>query len=63
MAKSPSVATSKKQGLCHTLAMPFTLKPILRPKKNYGNSKNISPQKNIIFKKILQKKPKSFKIL
>jgi hypothetical protein len=43
--------------------MPFTLKPILRPKKNYGNSKNISPHKNITFKKILQKKPKSFKIL
>jgi hypothetical protein len=36
---------------CH-----FTLKPILRPKKNYGNSKNISPHKNIIFKKSSQKK-------
>jgi hypothetical protein len=29
-----------------------TLKYILRQKKNYGNS-NISPCKNIIFKKIL----------
>jgi hypothetical protein len=29
---------------------PFTLKNILRKKKNYGNS-NISPCKNIIFKK------------
>jgi hypothetical protein len=32
------------------VAMPFTLKNILRKKKNYENS-NISPCKNIIFKK------------
>jgi hypothetical protein len=31
--------------------LPFTFKSILRQKKNYGNSKNISPCKNIIFKK------------
>jgi hypothetical protein len=36
-----------KQGVCHTL--PFTLKSILRKKKNYGNT-NISPCKNIISK-------------
>ncbi len=35
--------------MCHTVAFPFTLKSILRQKKNYGNS-NISPCKNIIFK-------------
>jgi hypothetical protein len=40
----------KKQGVGHTAALPFTLKSILRQKKNYGNS-NISPCKNIIFKK------------
>ncbi len=40
-----------KQGVCHTVALPFTLKSTLRQKKNYGNSKNISPCKNIIFKK------------
>jgi hypothetical protein len=40
----------KKQGVCHTVALPFTLKSILRQKNNYGNS-NISPCKNIIFKK------------
>jgi hypothetical protein len=44
------------------VALPVTLKRILRQKKkNYGNS-NISPCKNIIFKKkgkILQKKPKN----
>jgi hypothetical protein len=39
-----------KQGVCHTVALPFTLKRILRQKKNYGNS-NISPCKNIFFKK------------
>jgi hypothetical protein len=32
------------------MALPFTLKSTLRQKKNYGNS-NISPYKNIIFKK------------
>jgi hypothetical protein len=41
----------KEQGVCHSMALPFTLKSILRQKKNYGNS-NISPCKNnIIFKK------------
>ncbi len=34
------------RGVSHTLALPFTLKSILRQKKNYGNS-NISPCKNI----------------
>jgi hypothetical protein len=40
----------KKQGVCHIIALPFTKKSIWRQKKNYGNS-NISPFKNIIFKK------------
>jgi hypothetical protein len=31
-----------KQGGCHAVALPFTLKSILMQKKNYGNS-NISP--------------------
>jgi hypothetical protein len=36
-----------KQGVCHTVALPFTFKKrILRQKKNYGNS-NISPCKNL----------------
>jgi hypothetical protein len=43
---------NSRQGVCHTVALPFTLKFILRQKKNYENS-NISPCKNIIFKKIL----------
>jgi hypothetical protein len=54
----PSVV---KQGVCYTMPLPFTLKSILRQKMNYGNS-NISPSKNIILKKTLHKKPKSFKI-
>ncbi len=33
--------TSIKQGVCHIVALPFTLKSILRQKKNYENS-NIS---------------------
>jgi hypothetical protein len=46
-----------------TLHVPFTLKSILRIKKNYGNS-NISSCKNIpIFKKSSKRIPKSFKIL
>jgi hypothetical protein len=36
--------------VCHTVALPFTLKSILRQKKNYENS-NILPCKNIIFQK------------
>jgi len=39
-----------KEGVCHNVAVPFTLKSILRKKKNYGNS-NVSPCKNIIFQK------------
>jgi hypothetical protein len=46
---------TKTQGVCHTLALPFTLKSILRrQKKNYGNSNN-SACKNIIFKKSSQR--------
>ncbi len=50
-----------KQGVCHTVALPFTLRSILMQRKNYGNS-NISPGKNIILEQILYKKLKSFKI-
>jgi hypothetical protein len=42
--------TSIKQGVCHIVAFPFALKDILIQKKNYRKS-NISPCKNIIFKK------------
>jgi hypothetical protein len=40
----------RNKGVCHVVALPFTLKSILGRKKNYGNS-NISPCQNIIFKK------------
>jgi hypothetical protein len=46
-----SQAYLSKQGVCHTVALPFTLKSILKQAKNYGNS-NISPCKSIIFQKI-----------
>ncbi len=42
--------SKEKKEVCCTVALPFTLKSIWRHKKNYGNS-NISPCKNIIFKK------------
>jgi hypothetical protein len=38
------------------VALPFTLKSILRQKKNYGNS-GISPCKNINFKKSSKRNP------
>ncbi len=48
---TPEKTITNKQWVCHTLALPFTLKNILRQKKkNYENS-NISTCKNIIFKK------------
>jgi len=50
-----------EQGVCHIAAkLPFTLKSILRQKNNYGNY-NISPCKNIIFKKNPLKETKILK--
>jgi len=43
------ILTMKTRG-CHTMALPFTLKSVLRQKKNYGHS-NILPCKHKIFKK------------
>jgi hypothetical protein len=40
----------ENKGMCHNVALPFTLKSILRQKKNYENS-NISPYKNPLVKK------------
>jgi hypothetical protein len=49
----------QNKGVCPTVTLPFTLKRILRQKKNYGNS-NISP----LQKHNLQKNPlKETKIL
>jgi hypothetical protein len=39
------------QGACHTMALPFTLKRILRQKKNYGSYSNISLCQDVILKK------------
>jgi hypothetical protein len=56
LGRSPLVQHHKneKQGVYHTVALPSTLKIIIRQKKNYGIS-NISPWKNINFKNILSK--------
>jgi hypothetical protein len=57
-----TLANFMKQGGVSHCSLAIYIKRILRQKKNYQIS-NISPCKNIIFKKILYKKPKSFKIL
>jgi hypothetical protein len=46
------VSRKKQGGVWHTMALPFKFKSTLSKKKNFGNS-NISPSKNIIYKKIL----------
>jgi hypothetical protein len=49
----PTEANSQtKQGVCQSVALPFTLKSILRQKKNYENS-NISPCQKYNLQKIL----------
>jgi hypothetical protein len=50
LSQKSNTQLALEQGVCHTLALPFTLKGILRQKKSYENS-NISPCKNIVFKK------------
>ncbi len=59
----PSTKMIVQQGVCHIVALPFTLKSILRQKKNYEYSIISSLCKNYDLQKILQKKPKSFKTL
>ncbi len=44
------VIEEAKQGVWHLVALSFRLKNIVRQKQNYESS-NISPWKNIIFKK------------
>jgi hypothetical protein len=51
-SKMKTCQSSIKQGVCHTMALPFTFKSILRAKKNFETS-NISPCKTIFFKNIL----------
>jgi hypothetical protein len=45
-------AWSSLEGVCHNVALPFTLKGIFRQKENYENS-NISPCKKYELQKIL----------
>jgi hypothetical protein len=50
------------QGACHDVALPFTFTRILREKKNYENS-NISPCKNVIYKKSSERHQNPSRIL
>jgi hypothetical protein len=50
----------RKQGVCHTLALPFTLKKYLKAKQEYYGNSNISPCKEKPNSKNL---PKETKIL
>jgi len=45
--------THKKQQVCHSAALPFTLKSILRQKKNYENSNVYFTMKKYNLQKIL----------
>jgi len=47
---SPQQTKQNKQGVCHTMALPFTLKSIFKAKEELWKFK-YSPCKNIIFKK------------
>jgi hypothetical protein len=64
MKKGLSTLPNYEQGVCHIVALPFTLKTYLkRQKKNCGNS-NISPSKKYnLQKKTLKENQKSFKLL
>jgi hypothetical protein len=44
---------TKKTRVCHTVALPFTLKNILRQKKKIYENSKLLPCKNINFKKFL----------
>jgi hypothetical protein len=51
-----------KQGVCHTVAMPFTFKKYLKAKEELWKPKYFTMQKCNL-QKIVKKKPKSFKVL
>jgi len=53
--KKSIVSTMKqlkaKQGVCHIVALPFTLRKYFKAKKKFMETQILSPCKNIIFKK------------
>jgi len=55
--------TKENKGCVTFVALPFTLKSILRQQKNYGNTQIYFTMQKYNLPKILLKKPKSFKIL
>jgi hypothetical protein len=52
-----------KQGVCHTVALPFTIKKYLNCKRRIMETQKYFTMKKYNLPKILYKKPKSFKIL
>jgi hypothetical protein len=60
LGQSLGLPNKNKGWVCHTVALPFTLKRILRQKKNYGNS---NMQKSNLQKTSSKRNSKSFKIL
>ncbi len=55
---------SKKQGVCHTMALPFTLKKYLKEKEELWKLKYFTTQKYNLQNMLLKKKqPKSLNIL
>jgi hypothetical protein len=53
----------RKQAVCHIVALPFTLKSILRQKEELRKLKYFTMQKHNLQKILPKEKPKSFKIL
>jgi hypothetical protein len=51
------------KGMCHAVALPFTFKKYLTAKEDIWKLNYFTMQKYNLQKKILQKKPKYFKIL
>jgi hypothetical protein len=52
-----------KQGVCHIVALPFTLTKYLKGKRRIMKTQIFHYAKNKIFKKTSKEKPKSFNII
>jgi hypothetical protein len=55
--------TQKKQGMCHNVALPFTLKKYLKAKEELRKLKYFTMPKYNLQKNPVKEIPKSFKIL
>jgi hypothetical protein len=57
-SKKAAAQQQQQQGVCHTVALPFTLKSILRQNEELWKPKYFSPCKNLIFQKSSKKRTK-----